>query len=234
VLKVQQYCTSEVLIHTNPYRWEHGGEDEETFHANGEAWRKFVIRPQILTDVSAPSMETKILGHTITLPLCLAPVSFHSLADAEAELATARAAAAQGIGFGLSTAGTTDMAVVADAAREVDAGALLFYQLYVPKEIEGHRMDRDLTQKLLRYAEGSSYAAVLITVDQQAPGNRWRTTRDREWTMAIGRSHGGLPRSRVAEGIKLNAVPAGLCASVRLRLDIRSNNDITMYECTVT
>jgi hypothetical protein len=35
-----------------------------------------------------------------------------------------------------------------------------------------------------------------------------------EQVQAIGATHGGLPRSRVAEGIGLNAVPAGLCASI--------------------
>jgi predicted GNAT family acetyltransferase len=70
---------------------------------------------------------------------------------------------------------------VAAAAREISADVPLFYQLYVPKQTEGQQMDRALTARLLRYAEEAGYAAVFITTDQQVPGNRWRTTRDREW-----------------------------------------------------
>ena len=68
------------------------GEDEETFRANRAAWAKFVIRPKILTDVSAQNLATSILGRPLSLPLCFAPVSFHSLAAPElAEIATVRA-----------------------------------------------------------------------------------------------------------------------------------------------
>ena len=45
---------------------------------------------------------------------------------------------------------------------------------YVPKEVDSPKMDKPLTTRLLQYAQASGYAAVLITVDQQAPGNRWR------------------------------------------------------------
>ncbi|XP_062008781.1 peroxisomal (S)-2-hydroxyacid oxidase GLO4-like isoform X2 [Rosa rugosa] len=71
-----------------------GAEDQFTLKENVEAFRRIILRPRVLVDVSRIDMSTTVLGYKISAPIMIAPTSMHQLAHPEGEVATARAAAA--------------------------------------------------------------------------------------------------------------------------------------------
>jgi 4-hydroxymandelate oxidase len=73
-----------------------GAADELTLRDNLEAWRRIAIRPRTMVDVSERDPGTTVLGARRPHPLVVAPMAFHRLADAEAEVGSARGAAAAG------------------------------------------------------------------------------------------------------------------------------------------
>ncbi|KAH0687714.1 hypothetical protein KY290_007844 [Solanum tuberosum] len=70
-----------------------GAEDQYTLKENIEAFRRIIIRPRILVDVSRIDMSTVILGHKTSAPIMIAPTMMHKFAHPEGENATARGAA---------------------------------------------------------------------------------------------------------------------------------------------
>ncbi|XP_016649400.1 PREDICTED: peroxisomal (S)-2-hydroxy-acid oxidase GLO4-like isoform X3 [Prunus mume] len=71
-----------------------GAEDQHTLKENVAAFRRIMLRPRVLVDVSRIDMSTTILGYKISTPIMIAPTAMHQLAHPEGEVATARAAAA--------------------------------------------------------------------------------------------------------------------------------------------
>ena len=78
-----------------------GADDQFTLADNQQAFRRIKLRPKVLIDVSAHSIEdsvscqTRVLNSstTISFPCIIAPTALHRLADSEyGELATVRAA----------------------------------------------------------------------------------------------------------------------------------------------
>ena len=81
----------------DPQVWcyfEGGSGDEVSLRANAAAYSRWRLRPRMLVDVSAISLETTLLGTPVSMPLGVAPFAMQRLLDPEGELATARAAAA--------------------------------------------------------------------------------------------------------------------------------------------
>src|SRR5579864_8414554 len=68
-----------------------GAGDEETLRANREAFARMWLRPRVLVDVSAIDMQTTVLGTPVSMPILVAPTSFHCLVHPEGECATAQA-----------------------------------------------------------------------------------------------------------------------------------------------
>ena len=79
-----------------------GAGDEVTLRDNLEAFRRRVLRPRMLVDVSDVSTATSVLGTEIALPLMIAPTSLQRVAHPDGEPALARAAAAVGTVYTLS------------------------------------------------------------------------------------------------------------------------------------
>lgn len=71
-----------------------GAEDQYTLKENVEAFRRIIIRPRVLVDVSRIDLSTTVLGYRVSAPIMIAPTAMHKLAHPEGEIATARAAAA--------------------------------------------------------------------------------------------------------------------------------------------
>jgi isopentenyl diphosphate isomerase/L-lactate dehydrogenase-like FMN-dependent dehydrogenase len=71
-----------------------GAGDETTLRDNLEAFRRRILRPRMLVDVSGGSARTTVLGTEIELPVMVAPTSLQRVAHPEGEPALARAAAA--------------------------------------------------------------------------------------------------------------------------------------------
>lgn len=195
----------------DPVAWDYyagGADDEVTLARNEESFRRLVLHPRVLVDVSVRDTSTQVLGRPLALPALLAPVAFQRLAHPGGEIASARAAAAAGTVFVLSTLSTTRMEDVVAAAP----GAVWF-QLYVYR-------DRAETEALVRRAEAAGCGALVVTVDTPLLGRRERDVRNRfalPDDIAIANLHGhgadmdALPP--VATGSALSAYVASLFAT---------------------
>jgi isopentenyl diphosphate isomerase/L-lactate dehydrogenase-like FMN-dependent dehydrogenase len=118
-----------------------------------------------LVDVSAIDMRTTLFGRTWGTPIVIAPAGSQRAFHPEGELATARAARARDHLQILSTVTSTSVEDVA-AAR----GEPVWYQLYPTSRW-------DITERLLRRAEGADSPVVVLTVDLPVSSNRLTLTR---------------------------------------------------------
>ena len=73
-----------------------GAGTEDSVRENVAAFRRWRIVPRMLTDVSAPSYASTVLGTTLAAPIMLGPVGVLKLAHPDGEVAVARAAASAG------------------------------------------------------------------------------------------------------------------------------------------
>jgi 4-hydroxymandelate oxidase len=144
-----------------------GAGDELTVRENEQAWAGLRLRPRVLVDVSACETATTILGQPVTFPLLTAPCAFNQLAHPDGELAVARATAAAGVIQTLSTMASRSMEEVTAAST-----GTRWFQLYC------HR-DREITKALVERAEAAGFAALCLTVDVPATGNRERDFRNK-------------------------------------------------------
>src|ERR687892_2200752 len=143
-----------------------GAGDEWTLRENEAAFRRWVLRPRVLVDVSSVTTATTVLGTEVSMPLLVAPTAFHRLCHPDGEFATARAAAAAGTIMCLSTLATAGAAEVAEAAPD----APRWYQLY-------WHPDRGLTRAIVEEAAEAGFTAIVLTVDLPVLGNRERDLR---------------------------------------------------------
>jgi lactate 2-monooxygenase len=138
-----------------------GAGSGDTVRENAEAFRRWRIVPRMLTDVSAVSYRSSVLGTELAAPLLLGPVGVLRLAHPDGELAVARAAAALGVPLVLSTAASYPMEDVAAA----NSDGPRWYQLYWPK-------DRDVAASLLSRAKAAGFGVLMVTLDTRMLG--WR------------------------------------------------------------
>jgi len=127
---------------------------EATARANCAAFDRWRIVPRMLRDTSARSLACEVLGTQMPAPFMLAPVGVQKIIHADGELATARAAAATGVPFILSTAASSTIEDVAEAAGDTPR----WYQLYWPS-------DDEVTKSFLQRAEAAGFSAIVVTLD---------------------------------------------------------------------
>ncbi|KAG5619338.1 hypothetical protein H5410_019162 [Solanum commersonii] len=125
-----------------------GAEDQYTLEENTEAFRRIIIWPRILVDVSRIDMSTVILGHKTSAPIMIAPTMMHKFAHPEGEIATARGA----------------------ASRDVIAG--LSFTCKVVRFIQTFALKREITEHMVRQAESNGFRAIILTTDTPALGRR--------------------------------------------------------------
>src|SRR5436309_7587406 len=143
-----------------------GAEDEVTLRRNREAFGRWALRPRVVRDVSKRDTKTVLLGERVSMPVCVAPTSFHALVHPEGEVATARGSAAAETILIASTVSTNpleEIAAAADAPR--------WFQLYVYK-------DRAVTEELVNRAVKAGYKALCLTADTPVLGRRERDGRN--------------------------------------------------------
>jgi isopentenyl diphosphate isomerase/L-lactate dehydrogenase-like FMN-dependent dehydrogenase len=136
-----------------------GADDETTVRENVTAWRRLKLRPRVLRDIVEIDTSVSLLGARMKAPIMVAPTGRHHLFHNNGERETARGAAAAGAIFVMSTSGST---AVEDVAKE-SAGVPQWFQLYM-------QPDRDATGALLDRCVKAGFRAVVLTVDQPAPG----------------------------------------------------------------
>lgn len=146
---------------------EGGGEDEVTLRRNRRAFEAFEFRNRPLTDASARTQNTTLLGTPVSSPIVLAPVGLASLAHPDGERAAAMAAARAGIISVLSSSSSWGLEDVATATP----GAPRWFQLYVWR-------DRGVTEDVVARARDAGYRALVVTVDVPVGGRRERDLRN--------------------------------------------------------
>ena len=139
-----------------------GAGSEETMAANLEAFRRWRLRPRMLTAPVERDLSVEVLGLRSPSPFLLAPVGVQSIAHPDGELATARAARATGAGMILSTAAHYSMEEV---ASELGPEHPKWYQLYWVN-------NREVTQSFVHRAEAAGFGAIVVTLDTLRLG--WR------------------------------------------------------------
>ena len=138
-----------------------GAGTEDTMRENAAALRRWRIVPRMLTDVSAPSFASTVLGTDLAVPVLLAPVGMLGAVHPDGDLAVARAAASTGVPMISSTAASFAMEDIAAA----NADGQRWFQFYWPKH-------REVAASLLRRAEAAGFRVLVLTVDTRLRG--WR------------------------------------------------------------
>ena len=152
-----------------PAAWDYidgGAWDEVSLAENEAAWLRYRLRPRVLVDVAEVDPSTTLLGRPATLPVAVAPMAAHGLANPDAEAATARAAAAVGVPFIASTMSTRSIEEIAAAA----SGGTNWFQLYA-------QVDPGRSRSLVERAAAAGYGAIVLTVDLPVLGYRDRDRR---------------------------------------------------------
>ena len=141
-----------------------GAGAEETMRANLDAFRRWRIRPRMLTGNAVRDISVEVLGMRSPAPFFLAPVGVLSIANEEAELGVAKASAASGVPMLLSSAATHSIEQVAETK------APRWFQLYWVN-------DREICASFVRRAEAAGYGAIVVTLDTLTLGWRPRDLR---------------------------------------------------------
>lgn len=143
-----------------------GAEDEVSLRRNREAFGHWALRPRVLMNVAHVDTSTNVLGQNVSMPVLVAPTSFHGLVHEEGELATARGAAGAGTIMVVSTIATRPLEAIASHVP-----GPRWFQLYVYK-------DRKVTEDLVRRASAAGYRAICLTVDTPRLGRREKDDRN--------------------------------------------------------
>jgi 4-hydroxymandelate oxidase len=177
-----------------------GANDELTLAENVAAYRRWHLRPRVLTDIEDPSTATTVLGEEISLPVLIAPVAYQRAAHPDGEVAMARAAAGAGTIMCLSTLATASWDEIAPT------GAKRWFQFYVPR-------DEGLASALVSGAKEAGFGAIVLTVDTPVLGRRERDVRN-HFTIKYDLGHEALR----GEGLTpLTALSAMSPSSLRWR-----------------
>ena len=149
------------------FDWMEGGaEDEINIARNRAAFDALELVPRYLLDVSAPVIETELFGVTYSAPFGLTPIGFLNMTRPGADLMWARLAARKRIPHAISTACSTPLEKVAEAAD-----GMAWFQLYASRDLE-------LRADLLGRAKAAGCEVLIVTVDVPAAGKRDRDTRN--------------------------------------------------------
>ena len=80
-----------------------GSGTESTLDANLAAFKRIIVRPRVLVDISARDLSTTLLGAPLDFPVVIAPMAVQRLAHPDGEVAAAAAARDAGTLFIAST-----------------------------------------------------------------------------------------------------------------------------------
>ncbi|MCP2087644.1 UNVERIFIED_ORG: (S)-mandelate dehydrogenase [Paraburkholderia sediminicola] len=144
-----------------------GAEDGDALRRNAEAYRQWLFKPRVLTDVSRCSSATQFFGREAAAPLIVGPTGLNGLFWPRADELLAHAASEAGLPFVLSTASTSLLEDVRAAAPRGD----LWMQLYV-------QQDRSIAEDLMRRASAAGFSTLVLTVDVPVHGKRDHDTRN--------------------------------------------------------
>ena len=138
-----------------------GAEDGDALRRNSDAYRQWLFKPRVLTDVSHCSSATQFFGRDAAAPMIVGPTGLNGLFWPRADELLAQATSRAALPFVLSTASTSLLEDVRAAAPQGD----LWMQLYV-------QQDRGIAEDLMRRAGAAGYSTLVLTVDVPVHGKR--------------------------------------------------------------
>ena len=144
-----------------------GAEDGDALRRNVDAYRQWLFKPRVLRDMSQCSIATRFFGRAAAAPLIVGPTGLNGLFWPRADELLAQAASNAGLPFVLSTASTSLLEDVREAAPRGD----LWMQLYVSQ-------DRRIAEDLMRRASAADFSTLVLTVDVPVHGKRDHDTRN--------------------------------------------------------
>jgi L-lactate dehydrogenase (cytochrome) len=143
-----------------------GCNDDVNLKKNTERIRAIELKPKYLVDYKAPSLKTKLFGHTYDAPFGISPVGLQGLMWPKSPEILAKAAFDHNIPFVLSTVTTASIERIA----EITEGKAWF-QLYHPSE-------ESVTKDILKRAKTTGYPVLVILADVPSFGYRPRDIRN--------------------------------------------------------
>lgn len=143
-----------------------GAENERNLSRNCEAFEQIEMIPRYMVDVSTIDMSTTLFGRRYDLPFGMAPIGMLNAFWPGADLMLARLCARANIPYVASSAASTRLEDLAEAA-----GGLGWFQLYVSG-------DPAVTEGLIARAEAAGHDTLIVTADVPAAGKRDRDIRN--------------------------------------------------------
>ncbi|MBI6750302.1 FMN-dependent L-lactate dehydrogenase LldD [Pseudomonas syringae] len=139
-----------------------GAYAEHTLRANGSDLADISLRQRVLKNVDNVSIETRLFGESLAMPIVLSPVGLSGMYARRGEVQAAKAAANKRIPFCLSTVSVCSIEEVASQSKQA-----IWFQLYVLK-------DRGFMKNALERARAAGVTTLVFTVDMPTPGARYR------------------------------------------------------------
>ena len=143
-----------------------GAESERNLRRNIEAFEEVLLTPRYMVDVSELDMRVTLFGQTFDAPFGMAPIGMLNAFWPDADLILARLCARENIPYVASSAASTTLERLAEAA---DGNG--WFQLYVSS-------DEAVTEGLIARAEAAGYGVMMVTADVPAAGKRDRDIRN--------------------------------------------------------
>jgi isopentenyl diphosphate isomerase/L-lactate dehydrogenase-like FMN-dependent dehydrogenase len=143
-----------------------GAENERNLRRNRDAFQEVELTPRYMVDVSRIDTQATLFGQTFAAPFGMAPIGMLNAFWPEADLTLAKLCKAQNIPYVASSAASTTLETLAEAA---DGNG--WFQLYVSS-------DADVTEGLIARAEAAGYTTLMVTADVPAAGKRDRDIRN--------------------------------------------------------
>jgi isopentenyl diphosphate isomerase/L-lactate dehydrogenase-like FMN-dependent dehydrogenase len=160
-------------------------ESETTMRRNRLAFDRVAFRPRVLEDVSKVDTSTTLLGHSLRIPVILAPIGSLQVFIPEGGAEAARAAAEFGTAHVVSSVTLPSLEEIAEAS-----GPSNMFQLYI-------HGDWEWTKDMIDRVKAAGYKGFCITVDtatysrrERPLMTRWtpvsqRTPRDPVWAASV-------------------------------------------------
>jgi len=145
---------------------ESGSWDEETLNKNISDLKNIQFKPRVVRNLSNRKTKINLLGEEFGMPIGLSPCGLTGMQHADGEIHAAKAAEKFQIPFTLST---MSIVSIEDLAKNVSRE--FWFQLYVMK-------DRKLTNDLMARAKAVGCNTLVLTVDLQVLGIRYKDVKN--------------------------------------------------------
>ncbi|WP_295317686.1 alpha-hydroxy acid oxidase [Roseobacter sp.] len=143
-----------------------GAESEHNLRRNSAAFEEISLTPRYMRDVARIDTRAGLFGQTFDLPFGMAPIGMLNAFWPDADLILARLCKRENIPYVASSAASTTLERLAEAAEGNG-----WFQLYVSG-------DEAVTESLVARAEAAQYPVMMVTADVPAAGKRDRDIRN--------------------------------------------------------